>query len=236
MELTVLIGVLLVLLVMGVPVAFALGVASLATFYVLDIPLIVANDPRIAEQKRTASLAGNIDIPATVLDIAGESAPIGMSRSLLGLAADEPVNPRDILFCEFGHEIKTVDNGSFRYSYYPFAGQGELYDLRCDPDQLNNLAGNSACREIENELLKRIIDLLVLSRGFIIEAKDFIPISQKGISNLHPEFKADFKVYYPLCQVHCDRLNDAGLEADYLDFCQGKHINGWPKPTPYWEE
>lgn len=41
MELTVLIGVLLALLVMGVPVAFALGVASLATFYVLDIPLIV---------------------------------------------------------------------------------------------------------------------------------------------------------------------------------------------------
>ena len=42
MELTILVGVLLLLLVMGVPVAFALGVASLATFFVLDIPLIVA--------------------------------------------------------------------------------------------------------------------------------------------------------------------------------------------------
>jgi tripartite ATP-independent transporter DctM subunit len=41
MELMVLIGVLLVLLVIGVPVAFALGVASMATFYLLDIPLIV---------------------------------------------------------------------------------------------------------------------------------------------------------------------------------------------------
>ena len=41
MELMVLIGVLLLLLVMGVPVAFALGVASMSTFYVLDIPLIV---------------------------------------------------------------------------------------------------------------------------------------------------------------------------------------------------
>lgn len=41
MELTVLIGVLLALLIMGVPVAFALGAASLATFYMLDIPLIV---------------------------------------------------------------------------------------------------------------------------------------------------------------------------------------------------
>lgn len=36
-----LIGVLILLLVIGVPVAFALGVASLITFYVLDIPLIV---------------------------------------------------------------------------------------------------------------------------------------------------------------------------------------------------
>ena len=41
MELGLLIGVLLVLLIIGVPVAFALGIASLATFYVLDIPLIV---------------------------------------------------------------------------------------------------------------------------------------------------------------------------------------------------
>ncbi|MDJ0761176.1 MAG: TRAP transporter large permease [Woeseiaceae bacterium] len=41
MELTVLIGLLLLLLVIGVPVAFALGVASLATFWMLDIPLVV---------------------------------------------------------------------------------------------------------------------------------------------------------------------------------------------------
>ncbi|MEM7765246.1 MAG: TRAP transporter large permease [Pseudomonadota bacterium] len=41
MELTVLILTLLVLLVIGVPVAFALGAASLVTFFVLDIPLIV---------------------------------------------------------------------------------------------------------------------------------------------------------------------------------------------------
>ncbi|MEL7022242.1 MAG: TRAP transporter large permease [Pseudomonadota bacterium] len=41
MELAILIGVLLALLVIGVPVAFALGAASLVTFYVLDIPLIV---------------------------------------------------------------------------------------------------------------------------------------------------------------------------------------------------
>ena len=41
MELIVLISVLALLLVIGVPVAFALGVASLATFYMLDIPLIV---------------------------------------------------------------------------------------------------------------------------------------------------------------------------------------------------
>ncbi len=42
MELMVLVGLLVLLLVMGVPVAFALGVASLATFFMLDIPLIVA--------------------------------------------------------------------------------------------------------------------------------------------------------------------------------------------------
>ncbi|MDA9837005.1 TRAP transporter large permease [Luminiphilus sp.] len=41
MELALLTGVLFLLLIMGLPVAFALGIASLMTFYVLDIPLIV---------------------------------------------------------------------------------------------------------------------------------------------------------------------------------------------------
>lgn len=41
MELTVLISVLVLLLVIGVPVAFALGAASMVTFFLLDIPLIV---------------------------------------------------------------------------------------------------------------------------------------------------------------------------------------------------
>jgi tripartite ATP-independent transporter DctM subunit len=41
-ELGFLIGFLLVLLVIGVPVAFALGIASLSTFLMLDIPLVVA--------------------------------------------------------------------------------------------------------------------------------------------------------------------------------------------------
>ncbi|MEX2126352.1 MAG: TRAP transporter large permease [Woeseia sp.] len=41
MELTVLMGTLFALLLIGVPVAFALGGASLLTFYMLDIPLVV---------------------------------------------------------------------------------------------------------------------------------------------------------------------------------------------------
>ncbi|MFK8053842.1 MAG: TRAP transporter large permease [Woeseiaceae bacterium] len=41
MELTVLISVLLLLLMIGVPVAFALGAASMVTFFMLDIPVIV---------------------------------------------------------------------------------------------------------------------------------------------------------------------------------------------------
>ena len=42
MALTLLLVLLIVLLAMGVPVAFALGLSSLATFFVLDIPAIVA--------------------------------------------------------------------------------------------------------------------------------------------------------------------------------------------------
>ncbi|HSD70217.1 MAG TPA: TRAP transporter large permease subunit, partial [Woeseiaceae bacterium] len=42
MELAVLMGLLLLLLCAGVPVAFALGASSLATFFLLEIPPVVA--------------------------------------------------------------------------------------------------------------------------------------------------------------------------------------------------
>jgi tripartite ATP-independent transporter DctM subunit len=42
MELAILLALLFALLVIGVPVAFALGISSLITFFILDIPLVVA--------------------------------------------------------------------------------------------------------------------------------------------------------------------------------------------------
>ena len=42
MDLLILFGALIILLVIGVPVAFSLGLASLATMVYLDIPLVVA--------------------------------------------------------------------------------------------------------------------------------------------------------------------------------------------------
>ena len=57
MELMVLISILLLLLIMGVPVAFALGVASMATFYVLDIPLIVGFQRMAASMNMFALMA-----------------------------------------------------------------------------------------------------------------------------------------------------------------------------------
>ncbi|MEO0972209.1 MAG: TRAP transporter large permease, partial [Pseudomonadota bacterium] len=57
MELAILIGVLLVLLVIGVPVAFALGVSSLVTFFMLDIPLVVAFQRMAASMNLFALMA-----------------------------------------------------------------------------------------------------------------------------------------------------------------------------------
>jgi tripartite ATP-independent transporter DctM subunit len=57
MELALLIGVLFLLLNMGLPVAFALGIASLMTFYVLDIPLIVGFQRMAASMNLFALMA-----------------------------------------------------------------------------------------------------------------------------------------------------------------------------------
>lgn len=64
----------------------------------LAIPLILSNHPGIRLDSRSDNLVGNIDIPATVLDIAGSKRAIGMSRSLIAQAQPDVKCPRHVNF------------------------------------------------------------------------------------------------------------------------------------------
>jgi arylsulfatase A-like enzyme len=231
----------------------------------LDIPLIVANHPSVPTGARSLALAGNIDLPGTVLDIAGADRPIGYSRSLVQLAtasggagddagtagtADpasgggaggdasrRPAAPleREVIFSEFCDSVKTVDDGRFRFSYYPFQGARELYDRAADPDCYENLAGRPEVAEVEARMLAHIVDFMTLAKGVRVEAHDFVPDQQKGLEAKYPDYRRDFPVAFPLTRHAVELLEAAGCDATYNEFCRGKEIVRY-YGKPYWME
>jgi arylsulfatase A-like enzyme len=201
----------------------------------LAIPLVIANHPEIDTGTRSDSLVGNIDIPGTCLDIAGAEETIGVSRTLLEQAQEDPAAEREVNFSEFCDSIKTVETQRYRYSYYPFSGSATLYDRKHDPDERENRSGDPEYAELERELLMHLIDFGIVSKGIRVEAHDFVPGQQEGVAKKYPGFAQDFKVAFPLSSTDRQKLEKKDLQTDYNEFCRDIDVVSH-YTAPYWEE
>ncbi len=133
----------------------------------LRVPLIVS-DPRVPKRKRNrvaSSMTLNIDIPATILDLAGVEIPAvyqGKSTVPMIRGKSKP-NGRSDFFCEHLMEHKDIPKWEGvrgqRYVYARYFGQEPVHefvhDLKRDPDQLKNLARDPDHADILNKLRKR---------------------------------------------------------------------------------
>ena len=142
----------------------------------LRVPLVI-HDPRVppsARGKVNELMTLNVDVPATILAAAGSAPPKRyQGRNLLGLVSGKkPKTWRDDTFCEH-----LMNNGSIpkwegvrgsRYVYARYFEQNPpfefLHDLKTDPDQLKNLAGDKAHKATLAKMRKRS-DLLRDSYG-----------------------------------------------------------------------
>jgi N-acetylglucosamine-6-sulfatase len=121
--------------------------------------------PRVGRQ-----LVTNEDIPATILDYAGDppacAAPLDCrtldGRSMRPLLGGSGRWPRDrSVLSEISGGAKhwrAVRTGRYLYTRY-LGGARELYDLRSDPYELRNLASTPAYSRIERELAGRLHSL-----------------------------------------------------------------------------
>jgi arylsulfatase A-like enzyme len=119
----------------------------------LRVPLIVA-DPRVPAGQRgkvTDALALNLDLPATFLDWAGAEIPQRYQGHSLKpvVTAGKPADWRTETFHEHFAvrsripAFEGVRNSQFKYVRYFDDGNHEfLHDLKNDPDELVNLAGD----------------------------------------------------------------------------------------------
>ena len=136
----------------------------------LRVPLIVY-DPRLPAGLRhrvLPQMALNIDLPATLLELAGIAIPEKyQGRSLVQLMTQSSSSAlaswRTDFLCEHHHPNQRIPKwrgvrGS-RYTYACYYEQDPvyecLYDLETDPDQCNNLASNSEYQRTLNRMRDR---------------------------------------------------------------------------------
>jgi arylsulfatase A-like enzyme len=130
----------------------------------LRVPMIIY-DPRTPEKQSeivSDKIALNIDIPSTILDYAGIVQPkVYQGASLLPIMKDEKVESwRKSFFCEHKMGNKQIPKYiGIRGEQYVYANYYEqepsyefLHDLKNDPDQLVNLAGNPEYKEVLNAM------------------------------------------------------------------------------------
>ena len=134
----------------------------------IHVPFIVYA-PGMFEPRSETKFAANIDLAPTFADLADAPIPDSVDGvSLLPLLQDPNAAWRDSLLFEhwpteegIGSKIPefyAVRNADWKYVEYS-TGEKELYNLKNDPFELQNVAGQAEYAEIELQLQKRLNEL-----------------------------------------------------------------------------
>ena len=128
------------------------------------IPLIISYPKLHPGSRRSQSLATNIDVTATIADLAGaRPAAKANGRSLLPILADPSRSGRTAILLERQDDTTRRPEVAVRTGRYKYvekaSGETELYDLLRDPFELANLAGKRAYSGVTAELSVKLARL-----------------------------------------------------------------------------
>ncbi len=147
-----------------------------ARFYdgAVRVPLIVSWPGRVREGLRGEALVELADVPVTLMEATGLEIPEDVhGRSLMPILRGEaPADRfRDFVRCEYhdampvGHATHANMLADERYKLVVYHGRdvGELYDLRADPGEFDNLWSDPSHAEVRFELTRRLFDATMLA-------------------------------------------------------------------------
>jgi arylsulfatase A-like enzyme len=129
------------------------------------VPLVIA-DPR-RQPGRTRSLASSVDLAQTVLELCGLESWIDMQGHSLVPLLDEPkASVRDAVLVEedfplarrrgpIPHRARSVITDDGRITRYS-SGEGQLFDLATDPDEIRDLWRDPAAADRRAALFERL--------------------------------------------------------------------------------
>lgn len=155
----------------------------------LHVPLIIY-DPRAQQHHEVNEMVLNIDIPKTILDLAGIKLPKEyQGKSLLAyINGEKPEKVRDAILFEHlwklaeipsSEGIRTAKWKYFRYRF--IKTPEELYNLENDPLETNNLALDPMHKQVIDEL-RRKCDAQIRKYTRAKLVSDFTPAAEVDLS------------------------------------------------------
>jgi alpha-L-rhamnosidase len=134
----------------------------------IRVPLIIY-DPRQKKHLDSDEMALNIDVPATILDMAGVKQPKNYhGKSLLPLVTQTARSmQRDTVLIEHLWEFESIPPSegvrTNEWKYFRYVNDKtleELYNLKADPDEITNLVRDEKYRDILNNLRQKTEQLV----------------------------------------------------------------------------
>ncbi|PQV50631.1 arylsulfatase A-like enzyme [Jejuia pallidilutea] len=169
----------------------------------IRVPLIIY-DPREKKHKDVDDMVLNIDIPSTIVDLAGLKPPKSwQGKSLLPIVKKQTkAIKRDTILIEHlwdfseippSEGVRTKEWKYFRYINDKSIEQ--LYNLKKDPLEAKNLIDNKKYKEVANKLRKKLNELITKNSNFYRAAPIDLtvelvrePSENVEIFDLKPEF------------------------------------------------
>ncbi|MFX1358647.1 MAG: sulfatase [Promethearchaeota archaeon] len=124
-----------------------------------NVPFLI-QVPDGLNNKICKSLVSSIDIPETILELAGFSIPDDMQgKSFKSLLTNPDLKIKDSVFIEMADDIinqrsKTLVTEDWRITI--FEESGELFNLKEDPNEMNNLWNDKNYKDLKMELILRV--------------------------------------------------------------------------------
>lgn len=150
----------------------------------MRVPLLVWAPGMVKPNSVVDNIIMNVDLAPTFLQLAGISKPLQMQgNSFADMLAGKQIAWRDKVFYEYYWESAfpqtptTFAVRSDRYKYISYNGVwdiNELYDLKEDPYEMNNLVRDTAYRAIGMDLKKALFKWLDETKGLQIPLKPTI--------------------------------------------------------------
>ena len=120
------------------------------------VPLVISWPGALPEGKRETHLASGFDFAPTVCDFAGiESMPKGRGASLRPLLEGRGAPMRDYIAAQAAGHAAMIRTADYKYICYPDEPVCQLFDMKNDPWETRNLAGDAKYSGTLSEMKKR---------------------------------------------------------------------------------